>query len=80
MHAALKPVAGIDNVARLLIGLTKKGAAGASYEVRNLNGDAAIVGILNGRIDTVLTLATDGEKITEIEIVRNPDKLARLDV
>jgi RNA polymerase sigma-70 factor (ECF subfamily) len=77
-HAALKPVHGADPVARMLIGLVKKGAAGASYEIRNLNGDLAIVGSINGRVDNVLFIATDGERITEIEIVRNPDKLSRI--
>ena len=43
-----------------------------------LNGDLAIVRRVEARIDTVLTIATDGEKITEVEIVRNPDKLARV--
>jgi RNA polymerase sigma-70 factor (ECF subfamily) len=76
--AALNPVEGADKVARMLVGLTKKGAAGATWELRTINGDIAVVGFLGGRVDSVLTLATDGEKITEIEIVRNPDKLSRL--
>jgi RNA polymerase sigma-70 factor, ECF subfamily len=77
-QAALNPVEGADNVARLLIGITRKGAAGATFELRTINGDAAIVGFLGGKLDSVLTIATDGEKITEIEIVRNPDKLTRI--
>jgi RNA polymerase sigma-70 factor (ECF subfamily) len=76
--AALNPVEGADKVARMLVGLTRKGAAGATWELRTINGDIAVVGFLGGRVDSVLTLATDGEKITEIEIVRNPDKLSRL--
>ena len=77
-HAALKPVSGADHVARLLLGLTKKGAPGAIPELRIINGDLAIVLRLGDQVDTVLTIATDGEKITEIEIVRNPEKLSRI--
>jgi RNA polymerase sigma-70 factor, ECF subfamily len=77
-HAALKPVAGADAVARMLVGLTKKGAPGAVPEIRMINGDLAIVLRVGSRVDSVLSIATDGEHITEIEIVRNPDKLARI--
>jgi RNA polymerase sigma-70 factor (ECF subfamily) len=77
--AALKPVQGADHVARMLIGIMKKGASPtATYEMRILNGDLAIVGHDRGRVDSVVTLATDGERITEIEILRNPDKLGRI--
>ncbi len=76
--AALKPVEGADSVARLLIGLTKKGVAGASYEMMMVNGDLAIVVRAEGRVDSVVAIATDGDKITEIEIMRNPDKLGRI--
>ncbi|HEX9297071.1 MAG TPA: RNA polymerase sigma-70 factor, partial [Polyangiaceae bacterium] len=78
VRAARKPVEGAVNVARLLIGLTKKGPANATYDIRPINGDPAIVIYDGARIDSVLSIATDGQKITEIEIVRNPDKLARL--
>ena len=77
-HAALKPVSGADAVARMLLGLTKKGAPGAIPEIRQLNGDLAIVLRVGSRVDSVLSFATDGERITEIEIVRNPDKLTRI--
>ena len=37
-----------------------------------------LVARVGGRVDTVISIATDGERITEIDILRNPDKLARL--
>ncbi len=75
--AATNPVRGPKHAALLLIGLARKGAA-AAHELVLLNGDPAIVARLGGRIDTVLTIATDGERITEVDILRNPDKLARI--
>ena len=78
VHAATRPVSGVDAVARMMVGLTRKGAPGAIPELRTINGDLAIVLRLGDLVDTVLTIATDGERITEIEIVRNPDKLGRI--
>jgi RNA polymerase sigma-70 factor (ECF subfamily) len=75
--AATRPVRGPRNVALLLVGIARKGAA-AVYEIVTLNGDPAIVARLGGCVDTVLTIATDGARITEVDIVRNPDKLARI--
>jgi hypothetical protein len=37
-----------------------------------------LVARVGTRIDTIVSIATDGERITEIDIIRNPDKLARL--
>lgn len=78
--ASTQPVRGADKVARFLVGITKKGAAGGvpSFDFADLNGERAIVARIDGRIDTVVMLATDGERITEIDIVRNPDKLHQL--
>jgi len=76
--SARKPVRGASDVASYLIGVTRKGAAGASYEIATINGESAVVARRDGRTDTVVTIATDGERITEIGIVRNPDKLARI--
>ncbi len=76
--AATKPVQGAVNTARFLAGLARKGTAGATFERITLNGEAALVARVGGRVDTVISIATDGERITEIDILRNPDKLARL--
>ncbi len=76
-RAARKPVHGASKAARLLIGIARKGA-GAVYQIAMLNGEPAVVGRVDGRVDSVLTIATDGARITEMDIVRNPDKLARI--
>ena len=79
VQAALRPVVGRNNVARLWLGLVKKGGS-VPYEIamRELNGAPAIVLSLEGRIDQVFAIDTDGERITAIYAVRNPDKLGRL--
>jgi RNA polymerase sigma-70 factor (ECF subfamily) len=77
-QAARRPVAGADKVARMLLGLAAKNGATLAYQIRNLNGEPAIVGWAGGAVENVLTIATDGLRITAVNIVRNPDKLARL--
>lgn len=77
--AARNPIEGADTVARFLIGLARKGAARAVAEPAELNGAPGLILRRDGAIDTVavLELASDG-RIQRIQIVRNPDKLARL--
>lgn len=75
--AAQKPVQGAKKAAAFLVGVAQKGEANG-FELVMLNGDPAIVARAGDRVDSVVILATDGERITEVDIVRNPDKLARL--
>ena len=75
--SATKPVHGAKNAAQMLAGLTRK-ARSLTFELVMLNGEPGIVGRLEGRVETVVTIATDGERITEVDIVRNPDKLTRI--
>jgi RNA polymerase sigma-70 factor (ECF subfamily) len=77
--AAKKPIEGADTVARFLTGLAKKGGAGATFELVELNGAPGLLVRRDGVIETasVLELASDG-RIQQIQLVRNPDKLRRL--
>lgn len=76
--AATKPVRGAADAAKFLAGLARKGAGGATFDRIVLNGEMTLVARVGTRIDTIISIATDGERITEIDIIRNPDKLARL--
>src|SRR5581483_11154824 len=77
-QAALKEVRGVDPVARLLVGLTKKFAGGLHAEPAELNGWPALILRDGARADSTLQLETDGERIYAVQMTRNPDKLARL--
>jgi len=79
-RAARNPVAGAERVARLLIGLARKGAAGATLELRSLNGLPAILLREHGAITTALMLDVDEGVIRSVFAVRNPDKLSHLDL
>jgi RNA polymerase sigma-70 factor (ECF subfamily) len=77
--AARKPIEGAEHVMRFVTGLAKKGGSGATFEITEINGAPGLIVRRAGAVETVsvFELASDG-RIARIQIVRNPDKLARL--
>jgi RNA polymerase sigma-70 factor (TIGR02957 family) len=78
VKAALNPIRGAAKVARFLMGVTPTDAQ-AEVEVLPVNGAPALVVRIDGRIDTVATGVMVDGRITELLVVRNPDKLRRLE-
>ena len=78
--AALNPIYGADKVARFIIGLGKKFYAAAMLETAmiEVNGQPALVIRDGGEMLGIIAIETDGEKITTLYGLRNPDKLKRL--
>ncbi len=77
--AARKPVEGVARVARFMLGLVHKGGdAGTQAELLPINGASAIMVVRGGIVISVITFETDGERLCEINMVRNPDKLRPL--
>lgn len=78
--AALNPIYGADKVARLILGLARKLASrpAQAWRATEVNGRAAIIGGAEGEALTAITLETDGQCITAVYVLRNPDKLGRL--
>ena len=78
-QAVLRPIVGADRVARLLaVGLPRIGRE-ASVEPVQINGSPALIVRLNGEIDDVLAVRIDDGLITGLYIVRNPEKLSRVE-
>src|SRR5690554_4856424 len=73
--AALNPIRTPDKVLRFTLGVLSKPDAPDRYELVTIGGEAAIVGYRGNTVDTVITMVLDGDKVTEIYIVRNPEKL-----
>jgi len=78
-QAALRPLHGADKVARWLLGVSAKTPdVDAQWVVAN--GNVSVLLYTDGELDTVGTVyAVDG-RITEIYLVRNPDKLTGIGV
>lgn len=78
-QAVLQPIVGADRVARLLsVGLPKL-VGTASVEPVQINGYPALIVRIDGEIDDVVAVRTDDGLITGLYIVRNPEKLSRVE-
>jgi len=79
--AALNPVLGHDKVIRLMLGLIRKMLERANPEVQiiDINGRPGVVVAWNTEIYSALAFEAEGERITAIYAVRNPEKLMRIE-
>ncbi|KIQ64846.1 RNA polymerase subunit sigma-24 [Kitasatospora griseola] len=73
----LRPLTGRSKVARLLAGLAPRTGRGLEFDWRTVNGAPAVVLSAFGRTFAVLVLdlVPDGDRISGIYAVSNPDKL-----
>lgn len=76
--AAGRAVHGAATIAKFFQGLVAKAvvAPDQMLAVRVVNGWPALVGSSGGHVNAVITIETDGARITAIRNVVNPDKLA----
>ena len=79
VQAGVRPIVGADRVARLLTtGLPRIGGQ-LSAEPVQVNGCPALIVRLNGEIDDVVAVRIDDGLITGLYVVRNPEKLSRVE-
>ncbi|HEU4559164.1 MAG TPA: RNA polymerase sigma factor SigJ [Longimicrobium sp.] len=67
-----------DRVMRLLISLERKYGSTMENQIRHINGEPAVATFHDGQLGYTTAIATDGERITAIYRVLNPDKLQRV--
>jgi RNA polymerase sigma-70 factor (ECF subfamily) len=77
--AALAPIEGADRIARFFLGILKK--APPDMEVRGVrvNGQPGLLVTIGGQVVQVLTFDIVDGRIAACFIIRNPDKLARVE-
>ncbi len=73
--AARRVVRGADRITRLLRGVDAKFGHPFTYRIAVLNGGPALVQYVGGRVFSASFIETDGERITAMYRVLNPDKL-----
>jgi RNA polymerase sigma-70 factor (ECF subfamily) len=80
VSAALNVVAGADKVARLLLGLARKlDLAHVATRPATINGASGLLLTVGGQLDQTMSMELDRDgRIAAIYVVRNPDKLARV--
>ncbi|NRQ40300.1 RNA polymerase sigma factor SigJ [Nonomuraea sp. NN258] len=81
VSAALTPVVGAAKVARLVQGMIQRWyvGEGMSAEFREVNGaPGVVVRAAGGTVDSVFAFTVADGRITEVDVVRNPDKLRHI--
>lgn len=78
--ATRRVVHGACRIARLLIGLERKGRGLAEHRVAWINGEPALVTHAAGRLLSTTSIATDGERVVAFYRVLNPEKLRHVGV
>ncbi|WP_265445963.1 RNA polymerase sigma-70 factor [Flexivirga meconopsidis] len=76
--AALQPIRGAEKVLRFLTGVTPVDGS-ARVEVTSINGDLGLRLCASGELDTIATLRIDDGAVTGLYLVRNPEKLRRVE-
>lgn len=74
----VKIVRGADRVARLYEGLRRKLGERMTFRLVEINGEPGLLKLLDGHIDSALSIAIEDGRIAAMYVVRNPDKLARV--
>jgi RNA polymerase sigma-70 factor, ECF subfamily len=76
--AARQVVRGAERLTRFLLGIARLFQGKATYHVAPINGETGLVIRLDGRLQSVLTIDTDGTRILAVYNVLNPQKLRRM--
>ena len=75
VRAAIRPIHSLPNVLAFLHGIAKKTSADYYFEIRNVNGQPAILNYMNSKLHSVISFYIRNDKINEFYIMMNPDKL-----
>ncbi len=75
VRAALNPIYGADAISRFFIGVRGKGQPGATVRIGTVNGQPAVLGYAGNQLVYMAQVRLEGDLISELYIVANPDKL-----
>lgn len=78
IRAARRPVHGHDRVGRMLVGMFRQLHAGYRPIPVTVNGAPGLALLERGALDTVIALTLDRDRISRIDIIRAPEKLAHI--
>jgi RNA polymerase sigma-70 factor (ECF subfamily) len=75
VYAARNPISGADRVAQFSLGIARKFSDDAHFRIASLNGQPGIIIYIDDLLHSVVTLDILGDRIREIDVVVNPEKL-----
>ena len=73
------PIRGADRVARYFLGTLKKFPPDMVVRRVRVNGQPGVITLIAGHVENVLTLDVIDGRIAMLFVIRNPDKLQRID-
>ena len=73
--AAGRPIAGAEQIVKLVFGLMKNAWARVTFEQTIVSGEPGLLVRVGGKLASVMAIDTDGERFHTIYAVVNPDKL-----
>ncbi|HEY5850224.1 MAG TPA: RNA polymerase sigma-70 factor [Lysobacter sp.] len=73
-----KPMVGGDRIAQLLFACTLRRRDELEIRLALINGRLGVLRYFNGVLESAQSYDTDGERITQIYVQRNPEKLRRI--
>jgi len=82
--AARRPLFGHDQVLHFLLGLHRSATVttdfrDVSLRIENVNSEPALVVRVGDRLESVFVFSIDGDTVSGIRVVRNPEKLVHID-
>jgi len=77
--AVRRPIVGAGRVARLLAARWKVVGAQTSVDPVQVNGCPALIMRRRGEVDSIVAMRIEGGLVTGLYVVRNPEKLSRID-
>jgi len=72
------PLLGARRIAQLFYAAHLRHGAGMRIQLAELNGRTAVLRIIEGVLESAQSYETDGARIVQVLVQRNPDKLARI--
>lgn len=77
---AINPIYSADKIIRLFFGITKRLPEKYSVDFKIVNGAPGVIVTINNKVKYVLSFAFEDEKISNIYMMVNPEKLMHLNV
>lgn len=78
--AVTRVLHGADRLARFFHVVARRFGSEITHEIALVNGTPGLLRYYNGKLDSVWTMVTDGQRILDVYTVRNPDKLAGITI
>ena len=75
VNATIRPLHGAARIARLFWAIARRAQGALDWRLGHVNGEPALLRIHAGRLHSVTTITVEGDRITGILTVLNPDKL-----